>query len=535
MAFNDSKHELSITAKKSDDFPSWYQQVVLKAEMISYYGISGCYVLLPNSYSIWEVIKENIDREIKERGVRNCYFPLFITKKNLEREQDHIDDFSPEVAWVTRTGNNDLTTFEPRKYKRDIKYEIEKLLRNSEDDLLEGLKRVVNSSETRNEENYLAIRPTSECAIYSMLPSLINSHNDLPLKLNQWCNVVRWEFKDATPFIRSREFLWNEGHTCFSNRSDAIDEVKDIIRVYQEIYKRVLAVPTILGVKTEKEKFAGAEETYTVEAFISEVGRGVQGATSHCLGQNFSKMFDIKFQDKQSNASYVWQNSWGFTTRSIGVMLMTHGDDKGAVLPPLVANIQVVIVPIIFKSSIQSVTDYVEKVKTSLSPYFRVHVDNRDKNPGWKFNYWELRGIPLRIEVGPRDVDKWSLRICRRDTGNKEDIPFDPTFSTHIQKVGETLENIQNCLYEKAYLKLNNSVSKPTDWPNFLASIDNKKICLITWCGKTRCEEYIKEESGAKSLCIPVDKEYSLDINQGSKCLRCGDKATTHCLLGRSY
>ena len=294
---------LGLDATIEDDFGAWYSQVVVAGELIEYYDISGCYILRPWAYSMWEQIKDFFDKEIKKEGVENCYFPLFVSSARLEAEKDHIEDFAPEVAWVTRSGQSEL----------DVP---------------------------------IAVRPTSETVMYPVFANWIRSHRDLPMKLNQWCNVVRWEFKHPTPFIRSREFLWQEGHTAFTNKADADKEVRHILDLYRRVYEELLAVPVIPGVKSEKEKFAGGLYTTTVEAFVPATGRGIQGATSHCLGQNFAKMFQIEYENKNGGRSMVWQNSWGCTTRTIGVAIMVHGDNKGLVLPPRVAPLQVVVVTI---------------------------------------------------------------------------------------------------------------------------------------------------------------------------------------------
>lgn len=294
---------LGLDATIEEDFGAWYSQVVVAGELIEYYDISGCYILRPWAYSMWEQIKDFFDKEIKKEGVENCYFPLFVSSARLEAEKDHIEDFAPEVAWVTRSGQSEL----------DVP---------------------------------IAVRPTSETVMYPVFANWIRSHRDLPMKLNQWCNVVRWEFKHPTPFIRSREFLWQEGHTAFTNKADADKEVRHILDLYRRVYEELLAVPVIPGVKSEKEKFAGGLYTTTVEAFVPHTGRGIQGATSHCLGQNFAKMFQIEYENKNGGRSMVWQNSWGCTTRTIGVAIMVHGDNKGLVLPPRVAPLQVVVVTI---------------------------------------------------------------------------------------------------------------------------------------------------------------------------------------------
>mgnify|MGYP005845765427 CR=1 FL=1 len=471
----------------------------MKGELIHYYNISGCYILLPNSYGIWENIKKELDLRLKQRNVQNCYFPLLITKSNLEIEKEHIEGFSPEVAWVTKVGNKDLTI-------KDDDSNIDK------------------------EQNYLAIRPTSECGIYSVLKDRIRSYNDLPLKLNQWCNVIRWEFKDPTPFIRSREFLWQEGHTCFSTKEECLTEAEDIVNLYEYMYQEILAVPVIKGIKTDKEKFAGADITYTIEGFISEVGKGIQCATSHCLGQNFSKMFDIQFLDKDNSNKFTWQNSWGFTTRSIGVALMTHSDDKGAIIPPKIASTQIIIIPILFKKNKDNTLKYINDIYKILSENFRIKIDNSDHNPGWKFNYWERLGTPIRIEIGPRDTKNNTLRICKRNTSEKIDIKFNDKL---IEEIYTIIEGMQVSLYTKALNKLNDGITYPKTLEEIIKFLDDKKICLIRWCEKTECEENIKEKTGAKSLCKPIENKYKLNLS-GLNCI-CGNYATTSCLFGRSY
>jgi prolyl-tRNA synthetase len=294
---------LGLSTKREDDFGAWYSQVVVAGDLIDYYDISGCYILKPWAYAQWEYLKEFFDREIKELEVENCYFPMFVSASRLEAEKDHIEDFAPEVAWVTRSGNTDL-------------------------------------------EVPIAVRPTSETVMYPHYAQWIRSHRDLPLRLNQWCNVVRWEFKHPTPFIRSREFLWQEGHTAYSSKAECDVEVRQILELYRRVYEEYLAVPVVPGKKSEKEKFAGGDYTTTVEAYVPGSGRGVQGATSHCLGQNFAKMFNIEYEDTKGGRSLVWQNSWGFTTRTLGVMYMVHGDDDGLVLPPKVAPVQAIVIPI---------------------------------------------------------------------------------------------------------------------------------------------------------------------------------------------
>lgn len=486
MASN--KHENSITVSKEEDFSSWYQQVTTKCGLISNYDVSGCYVLLPGSYGIWELVQRYLNDRFIECDVQNVYFPLLITENNLNKEQESIESFKPEVAWVTHTGDSEL-----------------------------------------NER--LAIRPTSECAMYSTYAKLIRSHADLPLKYNQWCNVLRWEFKDATPFIRSREFLWNEGHSCFADLDSAKEEVQTMINIYQETYQDILAVPVISGIKTDKERFGGALKTLTVEGFIPSVGKAVQAATSHCLGQNFSKMFDIKYQAPDGTTNYVYQNSWGFTTRSLGVMIMTHGDNKGLIIPPKVAPIQVIIIPLIFRGKEKMVNDYTtELTKTLKASNIRFKVDNSGHNPGWKYNKWEMLGVPLRIEIGPRDSQNNTIVLARRDTGAKETITDD-----FVNRVIKTLEEIQHDMFTKASTELFNSISRPQSLEEFVVAVENKCMSLIPFCCDTKCENNIKNLTGAKSLCIPRDSRLDTAINDNDTCVGCGSHAVDYCLFGKSY
>ncbi len=453
-------HILGITTKKEDDFADWYQQIMTKCKMIDYYDVSGCYILLPNAYFVWEQIQNYLNTEFRRRGVQNVYFPLLITKRNLEREADHLEGFSPEVAWVTKTGDKSLTMY-------------------ADDD---------KEKKNPDERNHLAIRPTSECAIYANIGKQIQSYHDLPLKYNQWANVVRWEFKDATPFIRSREFLWQEGHTAFRTEEEAVQEVEDIINLYQETYKNVLAIPTIKGQKTRKERFAGALNTLTLEGFIPEVGRGIQACTAHNLGQNFSKMFDIQYNDADKENKCVWQNSWGFTTRSIGVAIMTHGDNKGMIFPPYIAPIQMVIIPIVNKKTGQEFSDYVRSIESLLGHHFRVHVDNTEHKPGWKHNHWEVMGVPLKIEIGPREVKNKKIMVKRRDNGNKNLLDVNDEL---LKNLGELLQDIHINLYNLAKEKMDNCVTKPKSWIEFKDNIQNNKMCLIPWCNNTECEDSI--------------------------------------------
>ncbi len=376
---------IGITVDKHLDFPGWYQQILTKGEMLEYYDVSGCYIMRPGSYSIWEKIQTWFDFRIKKLGVQNAYFPMFVSERVLEREKEHIEGFAPEVAWVTRAGKTQL-------------------------------------------EEPIAIRPTSETVMYPYYAKWIRSHRDLPLKLNQWNSVVRWEFKHPQPFLRTREFLWQEGHTAHLTFEESNKEVLQILDLYAGIYEELLAVPVIKGKKTEKEKFAGGLFTTTVEGYIPTTGRGIQGATSHCLGQNFSKMFGISVENPEGADKpkcFIWQNSWGLSTRVIGVMVMIHSDNKGLVIPPRVAQQQAVVIPcgLTAKTSPEqrkNILDGAKDIEQKLSEVVRVTGDYRDNySPGWKFSDWELKGVPLRIEFGPNDLKAGQITAVRRDNGVK--------------------------------------------------------------------------------------------------------------------
>ncbi|GAB5359211.1 hypothetical protein AAMO2058_000524800 [Amorphochlora amoebiformis] len=500
-----------IEVKKSENPFLWYTQCIYRSGMLERYDVSGCYVLRPWSFSIWEAITRYFDTRIKKLGVQNCYFPLFVPERNLTKEKDHVEGFAPEVAWVTKSGESELK--EP-----------------------------------------IAIRPTSETVMYPYYSQWIRSHRDLPLKLNQWCNVVRWEFSYPTPFIRTREFLWQEGHSAFATQREAEEEVLTILGLYKNVYEDLLAVPVIKGKKTEKEKFAGGLYTTTVEAFIPTSGRGIQGATSHCLGQNFAKMFQIKFEDKDTVKRHVWQNSWGLTTRTIGVMVLVHGDDKGLVLPPRVAPIQVVIVPIIYTKTREAVLSKGEDLEKALdSAGVRVKLDSSENhNPGWKFNYYELKGVPIRIELGPKDLEKKTVVLVRRDNGQKIVCSWEDLAST----VGKTLLQIHTDMFNRAKKVRDSRLRKVTNWGDFMKALNDKCMVMAPWCGDRKAEELIKEKTGAggnevidlgedatdevctmsgaaKTLCIPFKQD---PMPPGTKCIGFPERdAKMWVLFGRSY
>uniref|UniRef100_A0A8C3R300 Bifunctional glutamate/proline--tRNA ligase n=1 Tax=Cyanoderma ruficeps TaxID=181631 RepID=A0A8C3R300_9PASS len=499
---------LGLEAKKEENLSEWFSQVITKSEMIEYYDVSGCYILRPWAHAIWEAIKDFFDAEIKKLGVENCYFPMFVSQAALETEKSHIADFAPEVAWVTRSGKTELA--EP-----------------------------------------IAIRPTSETVMYPSYAKWVQSHRDLPIKLNQWCSVVRWEFKHPQPFLRTREFLWQEGHTAFATYEEAAEEVLQILDLYARVYEDLLAIPVVKGRKTEKEKFAGGDYTTTLEAFISASGRAIQGATSHHLGQNFSKMFEIVFEDpkKPGEKQFAYQNSWGITTRTIGVMTMIHGDNMGLVLPPRVACIQVVIIPCGITNSLseedreallKKCNEYRSRL---LAVSIRVRADLRDNySPGWKFNHWELKGVPVRVEVGPRDMKSQQFVAVRRDTGQKL------TLSEHEaeEKLQQMLEEIHANLYSRASEDLKSHMVVASNMEDFQKELDSGKIVQIPFCGEIECEDWIKKTTardqdlepgapsmGAKSLCIPFQP--LRELQPGARCVCGKNPAKFYTLFGRSY
>ncbi|KAH9618676.1 hypothetical protein KSS87_022236 [Heliosperma pusillum] len=484
---------LGLSFKKDDNFGEWYSEVVVSGEMIEYYDISGCYILRPTTMVIWDILKDFFDDKIKKMKIKNCYFPLFVSPGVLEKEKDHIEGFAPEVAWVTKSGKSDL-------------------------------------------EVPIAIRPTSETVMYPYFSKWIRGHRDLPLRLNQWCNVVRWEFSNPTPFIRSREFLWQEGHTAFATQAEADAEVLQILELYRQVYEDYLAVPVVKGKKSELEKFAGGYYTTSVEAFIPHTGRGVQGATSHCLGQNFAKMFDITFENEKGEKAMVWQNSWAYSTRTIGVMVMTHGDDKGLVLPPKVAELQIIVVPVPFKDAdTQGIFDAcTSTVNTLIDAGFRVESDLRDNySPGWKYSHWEMKGVPLRIEIGPKDLAKSQVRVVRRDNSAKVDIPM----ADLVDQVKEVLDQIQQNLFEVAKQKRDACIQVITTWKEFVVALANKKLILAPWCDEEEVEKDVKtrtkgEMGAAKTLCTPFDQP---DMEEGTVCFASGKPAKKWTYWGRSY
>ena len=469
-----------LNIKKDEDFSKWYWQVITKTHLIDTCDLSGFYILLPNTMDIWDNLRKEFDAIIKQHGVRNAYFPLFVPESALTKEKHHIKGFSPEVAWVTKTGNEDL-------------------------------------------EEKLAVRPTSETIIYPLYAKWIKTYRDLPMKRNSWCNVVRWEFKHAIPFIRSREFLWQEGHSAFVSSAEADDEVSTMCNVYKHVYEDILAVPVIQGKKTEYEKFGGAKYTLTCECYIPDANRAVQAATAHHLGDNFSRMFGIKYVDSNNQEQFVHQTSWGFTTRSIGIMIMTHGDNKGLILPPRVAPINVVIIPHLDKNGIvsQAANNINKLLQTD---YIRSHLDNRtDYRAGYKFAEWELNGVPLRLELGLKELNSNTIKAVRRDNGESTVLNMDNL----VDDVEILLQIIQHDMLEKARGKL--QITKVYSLESLYATINSGGMGLAPHCDTKECETSIIG-NGIKSLCKP----FIQDPIQGN-CCNCDDKAVTWTLFGKSY
>ncbi|SDY06571.1 prolyl-tRNA synthetase [Evansella caseinilytica] len=470
-----------ITAM-DEDFAQWYTDVVTKAELIDYSSVRGSMIIRPYGYAIWENIKQELDRKIKETGHENVYMPLLIPESLLQKEKDHIEGFAPEVAWVTQGGTEQLT-------------------------------------------ERLCIRPTSEVLFGEHFKSVVHSYRDLPKLYNQWANVVRWE-KTTRPFLRTLEFLWQEGHTCHATEEEAQAETVKMLEVYARLCEEVLAIPVIKGRKTEKEKFAGAKYTYTIESLMHD-GKALQAGTSHHLGDGFARAFDIHFTDKDGTLQYVHQTSWGFTTRIIGAMIMVHGDDRGLVLPPRIAPIQLMIIPIAQHK--EGVLDFSYQLKDTLSEAVRVDIDAGSKKPGWKFNEYEMKGIPLRLEVGPKDMEQQQVILVRRDTGEKLVV----SLAQLKHKIAELLTAIQNNLFLRAKNHREAKTHSAASFHEFETILENSSgFIKAMWCGDVACEEKIKEKTGATSRCIPFDSEAEIAVNE---CVCCGKQAKHFVYWAKAY
>ncbi|WP_234118970.1 proline--tRNA ligase [Clostridium hydrogenum] len=480
MGKNNNKKFVEAITAIDEDFAQWYTDIVKKAELIDYSSVKGCMIIRPYGYAIWENIQRYLDNKIKQTGHENVYMPMFIPESLLQREKDHVEGFSPEVAYVTRAGGEDLA-------------------------------------------ERLVVRPTSETLFCEHYSKIIQSYNDLPKKYNQWCSVVRWE-KTTRPFLRTSEFLWQEGHTAHATAEEAEKETIDMLNVYADMLEKYLAIPVIKGQKTEKEKFAGAKATYTIESLMHD-GKALQSGTSHNFGDGFAKAFNIKYLDKNSQLQYVYQTSWGVTTRLIGAIIMVHGDDSGLVLPPKVAPIQAVIVPIAQHK--EGVLSKANEIKNMLDCIVRIKLDDSDKMPGWKFNEYEMKGIPVRIEIGPKDIENNQVVLVRRDTREKEMVNLDNL----KDRILAVLDEIHNSLYEKALKNMEERTFVARTIDELKDNAENKSgFTKAMWCGERECEDKIKEVTGLTSRCIPFDQE-----NIDSKCVCCGKKAKTMVYFGKAY
>ena len=476
--------QIGITVKKSEDFSEWYTQVIQRAELADYSAVSGCIVFRPRAYQIWEKMKDVIDTNFKKIGVKNAYFPLFIPENLLSKESEHVEGFTPEVAWVTHAGNTKLS-------------------------------------------ERLAVRPTSETIMYDSYSKWIRSHRDLPLRLNQWNNVVRWEFKHPVPFLRTREFLWNEGHNVYSNTEELDKDKELVLGIYSSFLKDYMAIPGIIGKKSEKEKFAGAVATYSIESMLPN-GKAIQGPDYHDDGQVFAKAYDIQFLNEKGEKQYAYQSTYAITTRMIGVMIAMHSDDKGLIIPPRIAETKAVIVPILFEKTKKELLEKCVEIKESLKD-IEVELDSREEySPGWKFNDWEMKGIPIRIEFGPKDLEKGHAVLARRDTGDKEFVKLEDL----SKRIKELLVEIQDNLFNKASKFLQDSIVESNNYDELKDFVNNKKMVKVPFCDEAECEEIIKEElGGAKSLNSPLDSK----LQENDVCIKCKKKAKGIFMFGKSY
>ncbi|MCL2236001.1 MAG: proline--tRNA ligase [Defluviitaleaceae bacterium] len=472
--------QVEAITNRDVDFAQWYTDVVKKAGLIEYSPVKGCMMILPYGYAIWEQIKNELDKKLKATGHENVYFPMFIPESLLQREKDHVEGFAPEVAWVTHGGENELT-------------------------------------------ERLCVRPTSEVLFCEYFANAIQSHRDLPKKFNQWCSVVRWE-KTTRPFLRTTEFLWQEGHTCHATAEEAQQEALDILEIYASIFEDFLAMPVIKGRKTDKEKFAGALETFTVESLMHD-GQALQAGTTHNFGDGFAKAFGIQFTNKENKLEHVHQSSWGVSTRMIGGLIMTHGDDNGLIIPPRIAPIQVAIIPIAMHKD--GVLDKANELKNRLSSDFRVKLDDSDRTPGWKYAEYEMKGVPLRLEIGPKDIEAGQGVLVRRDNREKTIIKLDNL----EQEVANALEGLQTALYQSALDNRENRTTSVTTIEELKTALDQKPgFIKAMWCGELACENAVKEQATATSRLIPFEQE-----SVGATCLACGKPADKMVVWGRAY
>jgi prolyl-tRNA synthetase len=487
---NDSnKKEIGITVKKNDDFSEWFSQIVEKSGLADYISAKGFIVLKPYGFAIWESIREYLDKKLKDTGHSNGFLPCLIPESILNKEEDHFKGFNPEVFWVTHSGENKL-----------------------------------------NEK--LALRPTSEALLYSIFPKWISSYRDLPLKINFWNTALRAEIKSTKPFIRNSEFLWQEGHTVHSSKNDAEDQVMMILGIYKNLIENVLSIPTITGFKSNKEKFVGAEYTTTLEGMMPD-GKALQLGTSHNLERNFSKPFEIKFLNKENNEEFAWQTSWGTSWRLIGAIIMVHGDDKGLILPPKIAPIQIVIIPIYKNNNEKAVKESANLLKDSLlESGYRVFVDGRNEyTAGWKYNEWEVKGVPIRISIGQRDIENKTIEIVRRDNRHKQVIPLE-----HLgERMEEIFNSVQNDLFSNAQKCLRKKTRRVSNYEEFKKMMDDSEgFALAGWCGKEECELKIKEETTADIRVIPFDQEVELN-KELKNCIYCNELSEKTVVFAKAY
>jgi len=476
-----SEKESKVITSRDVDFAQWYTDLCIKAELVDYSSVKGCMIIRPYGYAIWENIQEELNQRFKESGHENVYMPLFIPESLLNKEKEHVEGFAPEVAWVTHGGLEEL----PER---------------------------------------LCVRPTSETLFCEHFANIIKSYRDLPKLYNQWCSVVRWE-KTTRPFLRSREFLWQEGHTVHQSAEEAKEETLKMLHIYGDFLEEILAIPVIRGEKTEKEKFAGAEKTYTVEAMMYN-GVALQSGTSHYFGDGFARAFHMTYLDKDNQEKYMFQTSWGMTTRVIGAMIMTHSDDRGLVLPPNIAPIKVVIVPI-GKSDTEVLERSYEIARNLKVKGISVKVDDSEKSPGFRFAENEMRGIPLRIEIGPRDLERDVCVFARRDTLEKYEV----SLSSVIPEVVKMLSEIQNSMYQKAKLRRDSMIHTASTEEEMNEIIESMSgFVFAPWCGNMECEVEVKEKYGITSRCIPLDGD-----STAGKCIVCGKTAKHHVYFGKQY
>lgn len=471
----------SITSR-DEDFAQWYTDVCLRAELTDYSGVKGFMILLPNGWAIWENIQKELNKMFKATGHQNVAMPMVIPESLLQKEADHVEGFAPEAAWITRGGDAEL-------------------------------------------EERLAIRPTSEVLFCEHYARTVKSHRDLPKKYNQWCSVVRWE-KTTRPFLRTREFFWQEGHTVHASHEEAMDETLQMLDVYTSLLQDYLAIPVIRGLKTDKEKFAGAEQTYTMEAQMYD-GKALQSGTTHYFGTGFAEAFGIQYSDENNELQYAHQTSWGVSTRLIGALIMVHSDDRGLVMPPKIAPNHAVVIPVAQHK--EGVLEKAHELRDTLAQDFEVLIDDSDRRPGWKYSEYEMKGIPLRIEIGPRDIENNVCVAVRRDTGEKITLPLDNI----NEEVAKLLDEIQESLFNTAKARLDTKIYDVTTYDEFKQTAEEKPgFMRAMWCGRTECEEAIKEDTTVTSRCIPFEEEQA---HLSDECIYCGKEAETMLIWGKAY